>query len=82
MDNLLKAGCIEASDSPYSSALVLVQKNGRGLRVCVDYRTLNKDTIPDRFPIPRVDELVDMVGRFKATVFSALDLMKGYHQAQ
>ena len=82
MDNLLKAGCIEASDSLYSSALVLVQKNGRGLCVYVDYRALNKDTISDRFPIPRVDELVDMVGRFKATVFSALDLMKGYHQVQ
>ena len=54
LDNLLKAGCIEASNSPYSSALVLVRKKEGGLRVCVDYiyRALNKDTIPDRFPIP------------------------------
>ena len=82
LDNLLEAGCIEPSKSPYSSALVLVRKKGGGLRVCVDYRALNKDTIPDRFPIPRVDELVDMVGRCEATVFSALDLMKGYHQVR
>ena len=82
LDNLLEAGCIEPSKSPYSSALVLVWKKRGGLRVCVDYRALNKDTIPDRFPIPRVDELVDMVGRCEATVFSALDLMKGYHQVR
>ena len=48
----------------------------------MDYRALNKDTVQDRFPIPRIDELVDMVGRCKATVFSTLDLMKGYHQVK
>ena len=82
LDNLQESGCIEPSKSPYSSALVLVRKKGGGLRVCVDYRALNKDTVQDRFPIPRIDELVDMVGRCKATVFSALDLMKGYHQVK
>ena len=61
---------------------MLVRKKGGGLRVCVDYRALNKDTVQDRFPILRIDELVDMVGRCKATVFSALDLMKGYHQVK
>ena len=82
LENLQESGCIEPSRSPYSSALVLVRKKGGGLRVCVDYRVLNKDTVQDRFPIPRIDELVDMVGRCKATVFSALDLMKGYHQVK
>ena len=81
LDKLLESGCIEPSKSPYSSALVLVRKKGGGLRVCVDYRALNKDTIPG-FPIPRIDELVDMVGRCKATVFTALDLMRGYHQVK
>ena len=58
---------------------MLVQKKEGGLRVCIDYRALNKDTVQDRFPIPRIDELVDMVGRCKATAF---DLMKGYHQVK
>ena len=82
MDSLLKTGCIEPSVSPYSSPLVLVRKKTGGIRVCVDYRALNRDTVPDCYPIPRIDELVDIVGRRRATVFSALDLMKGYHQVQ
>jgi len=48
--------------------------------VCVYYPTLNRDTIPDRYPLPLIDELMDMVGRRRAKVFSSLDLMKGYHQ--
>ena len=47
--------------------MVLVCKKGGGLCVCVDYQALNKDIIADRFPIPCIDELVDMVGRCKAT---------------
>ena len=45
--------------------------------MCFDYRAVNKDTIPDRYPISRIDELMDMVGKRKAKVFSSLDLMKG-----
>ena len=59
---LLDTGCIEPCVSPYSSALVLVRKKGGGLRVCVDYRGVNKDTILDKYPIPLIDELIDMVG--------------------
>ena len=79
---LLDTGCIEPCVSPYSSALVLVRKKGGGLRVCVDYRGVNKDTIPDKYPIPRIDELIDMVGRNKPRVFTSLDLMHGYHQVK
>ena len=43
---------------------------------------MNKDTVPDRFKMPRIDELVDMVGRTKPKVFSSLDLMRGYHQVK
>ena len=82
LENLQRTGCIEKSNSPYASALVLVRKKSGGLRVCVDYRALNKDTEPDKYPIPRIDELIDRVGRCKAKVFSALDLMKGYHQVK
>ena len=77
---VLDTGCVEPSSSPYSSGLVLVRKKDGGLRVCVDYRGINKDTVPDCFPIPRIDDLIDMVGRCKGKVFTILDLMKGYHQ--
>ena len=82
IETLLQTGCVEPSASPYSSPLVLVRKKTGGLRVCVDYRALNQNTVADRYPIPRIDELVDMVGKRHAKVFSSLDLMRGYHQVQ
>ena len=80
LDQLLSIGCIEPSCSPYASGLVFVQKKDGRLRVCVDYQGINKYTVPDRYPIPRIDELIDTVGRQKGKIFSSLDLMKGYHQ--
>ena len=59
---LMNTGCIEASSSPYASGLVLVRKKDGGLRVCVNYRGLNKKTVPDRYPIPRIDEMIDTIG--------------------
>ena len=82
MSKLMNIGCIEPSTSSYASPLVLVRKKNGGLRVCVDYRNVNKDTVPDKYPMPRIDELVDMVGRRQPTVFSSLDLMRGYHQVK
>ena len=82
MSSLLAIGCVEPSTSPYASALVLVRKKGGGLRVCVDYRGVNKDTVVDKYPIPRIDELIDMVGRNKPKIFTSLDLMRGYHQVK
>ena len=72
-----KIGCMEKSNSDYVSTLVFVRKKGGGLRVCINYRALNKDTQPNKYPIPRIDELLDQVGKCKAKVFLALDLMKG-----
>ena len=80
LGKLLDTGCVEPSSSPYSSGLVLVRKKDCGLRVCVDYRGINKDTVPDCFPIPRIDDLIDMVGQCKGKVFTTLNLMNGYHQ--
>ena len=80
LGKLLDTGCVEPSNIPYSSGLVLVCKKDGGLRVCVDYRGINKGTVPECFPIPRIDDLIDMVGRCKGKVFTTLDLMKGYHQ--
>ena len=45
-------------------------------------RQVNKDTVPDRYPMPRVDELVDTIGQQKGKYFSTMDLMKGYHQVK
>ena len=84
-DELIKletTGCIEPSASPYASGLVLVSKKDGTLRVCVDYRQVNKDTVADRYPMPRVDELVDAIGRREGKYFTTVDLMKGYHQVK
>ena len=80
IDRLMNSGCIEPSISPYASGLVLVRKKDGSLRVCVDYRGINKDTVSDCFPIPRIDDLIDLVWRCQGRVFTTLDLMKGYHQ--
>ena len=82
LNKLLATGCIEQSTSPYASGLVLVRKKDGSLRVCVDYRQVNKDTVPDSYLIPRVDELVDAIGQRQGKYFSTMNLMKGYHQVK
>ena len=79
MIKLEATGCIEASTSPYGSGLVLVRKKDGGLQVYVDIRGINRDTIPDYYPIPRIHDLIDTVGRQQGKLFITLDLMKGYH---
>jgi hypothetical protein len=76
--DLLAKGFIEPSCSPYGSPVLFVQKRDGSLRMCIDYRQLNKYTIPDRYPIPRIDALLDKVGQNR--IFSSLDLQAGYHQ--
>ena len=79
LQKLMETGCIEPSSSSFASSLVLVRKKDGGLRVCVDYHGINKRTIPDHYPIPRIDDLIDMVGQCRGQIFTTLDLMKGYH---
>lgn len=76
--DLLAKGFIEPSCSPYGSPVLFVQKKDGTLRMCIDYRQLNKYTVPDRYPIPRIDALLDKVGQNR--VFTSLDLQSGYHQ--
>jgi len=77
LDNLVKEGVIRESTSPYASPIVLVRKKDGNLRLCVDYRELNKITIKDNFPAPLIDDHLD---RLKGKrIFSCLDLQNGFH---
>lgn len=75
---LLDGQIIRESSSPYSSPIVLVQKKGGGIRMCVDYRQLNAKTRKDAFPLPRIEESLDALTGAKW--FSTLDLASGYSQ--
>lgn len=79
---LLSNNLIEPSVSSFNSPLILVPKksnNGqRKWRMCVDYRLLNKNLVADKFPLPRIDDILDNLG--KAKHFSVLDLYSGFHQ--
>ena len=55
---MLLLGVIEECDSPWTSNVVLVPKKGGGTRVCIDYRQVNKVTVPDPYPLPRIDDLL------------------------
>jgi hypothetical protein len=76
--DLLSKGFIEPSSSPYGAPVLFVQKKDGTLRMCIDYRALNKLTVRDRFPLPRIDDLLDQLAECR--VFSSLDLQSGYHQ--
>ncbi|KAL6467387.1 hypothetical protein MHYP_G00251910 [Metynnis hypsauchen] len=75
---LLEAGIVRESCSPYSSPIVVVPKKDGSVRLCVDYRQLNAKTRRDAYPLPRIEESLDSL--CGARWFSTLDLASGYNQ--
>ena len=78
IDQLLFLGIIEASESPWSSAVVTVKKKGGGCRICIDYRAVNGVTTPDPYQMPFIEDILDTLACAK--FMSKLDLNKGFHQ--
>ncbi|XP_057543228.1 uncharacterized protein LOC130821457 [Amaranthus tricolor] len=78
LDELLEKGFIRPSVSPWGAPVLFVRKKDGSMRLCIDYREINKITIKNRYPLPRIDDLFDQLGG--ARVFSKIDLRSGYHQ--
>ena len=77
IDEMLQKGWIKESVSEYGHPLLFVKKKDSTMRMCVDFYGLNSNTRVDRYPIPRIDNLMDRL--HGAAVFSAIELRAGYH---
>ena len=75
---LLRNGLAEPSDSSWASPCILVPKPDKSFRLCTDYRKLNSVTIKDSYPLPRIDDIIDVIGN--ARFLTTIDLLKGYYQ--
>ena len=78
LHELLDKGFIRPSTSPWGAPVLFVKKKDKTLQLCIDYRQLNRVTIKNRYPLPRIDDLFDQLRG--ARVYSKIDLRTGYHQ--
>lgn len=78
LNKYCKLGVISPSNSPWAAPVILVKKKNGEYRMVIDYRKLNAITKKDSYPLPRIDDLLDTLG--KAKIFSALDMRSGFHQ--
>ena len=77
IQGLLDNGFIRPSTSPWGASVLFAKKKDKTLRLCIDYRQLNKVTIKNWYPLPRIDDLFDQLRG--ARVYSKIDLRTGYH---
>jgi hypothetical protein len=80
LKEMMDKGYIRPSVSPWGAPVLFVKKKDGTLRLCIDYIQLNKVTIKNKYPLPRIDDLFDQLGG--ASVFSKIDLRSGYHQVR
>lgn len=78
LQELLDLGFIRPNVSPWGAHVLFVKKKDGTLRICIDYRELNKVTLKNKYPLPKIDELFDQIKG--ASVFSKIDLRSEYHQ--
>ena len=78
INDLLNKGYIRPSKSPWGDPVLFTKKKDGSFRLCVDYRGLNKLTIKNKFPLPRVDNIFDHL--YGSKIFSKIDMRSGYHQ--
>ena len=77
LQELIDKKYIRPSVSPWGEPVLFVKKKDKTLRLCIDYRQLNKMTIKNQYPLPQIDDLFD---QFRgATIFSKIDLRYGFH---
>ena len=77
IQELLDKGFIRPSTSPWGAPILFAKKKDKTLRLCIDYRQLNRVTIKNRYPLPRIDDLFDQLKEVR--VYSKIDLSTGYH---
>jgi hypothetical protein len=77
LEELLKKGYICPSVSPWGSLVLFVNKKYGALILCIDFKQLNKVTIKEKYPLPRIDDLLYQLK--DAKIFSKIDLRSGYH---
>jgi hypothetical protein len=80
LEELLKKGYIRPSVSPWGALVLFVKKKDGTLRLCIDFRKLNKVTIKNKYPLPRIDDLFDQLK--DAKIFLKIDIRSGYHQVR
>jgi hypothetical protein len=78
LQKLLDRGFIRPSVSPLGAPVLFVKKKDGSMWMCIDYREMNRVTIKDKYPLPKIDDLFDQLKG--ATVFSKIDLLSGYHK--
>ena len=78
LEEMLESGFIRPSTSPWGAPVLFVKKKDGTLRLCIDYRELNKVTVKNKYPIPRIDDLFDQLQG--SSIYSKIDLRTGYHQ--